>query len=486
MADIKDYIKRLQNGTVSLEEQQLALSKIEETIKIAKQKRDEAVGQKADMVVEALKQIETRLNEKYEELLQTPAMVGEQGPRGPAGRDGKDGLNGRDGKDGVDGKDGKDGVDGVDGISVVDARVDFDGGLVITLSDGSEIDAGQIFSPEVAQNIQVFRGGGGTSLPDQANNSGKYLTTNGSELSWATVSGGSGSGDVAGPASATDNAVARYDSTTGKLIQNSVVIVGDTGVVTGVTELTASTKVVSPHFDAQNSAGGALRNASGTPQLQWGGGGGNNITFDVAANLNPANAQIDISPTGTGTVRINPATASSMNNVVIGATTPLAGSFTNLSVTGTTSFDGSEGTAGQVLTSAGTGATPIWTDVVTPTGTQTLTNKRINPRAVAAGSTSGNLTPNGDTTDVFNAFGLTGAITLLTPSGTPVDGQRLMLRFEDNGTGRAITWTTSSGAFRAIGVTLPTTTVASKVTYVGCVYNSTDVFWDVIAVATQA
>ena len=124
--------------------------------------------------------------------------------------------------------------------------------------------------------------------------------------------------------------------------------------------------------------------------------------------------------------------------------------------------------------------------VVKLTGAQTVTDKRINPRVVAAGSTSGNLTPNGDTTDVFNGFGLTGAITLLTPSGTPVDGQRLMIRLEDNGTGRGITWTTSSGAFRAVGVTLPTTTVASKVTYVGCVYNSTDVFWDVIAVATQA
>jgi len=193
MADIKDYIKRLQNGTVSLEEQQIALGKIEETIKIAKQKRDEAVGQKADMVVEALKQIESRLNEKYEELLQTPAMVGEQGPKGPAGKNGKDGLNGRDGVNGVDGKDGKDGVDGSDGISVVDARVDFDGGLVITLSDGSEIDAGQIFSPEVAQNIQIFKGGGGgTSLPNQSGNSGKYLTTDGSALAWGTVTSGSG------------------------------------------------------------------------------------------------------------------------------------------------------------------------------------------------------------------------------------------------------------------------------------------------------
>jgi len=43
-------------------------------------------------------------------------------------------------------------------------------------------------------------------------------------------------GDVVGPASATDNAIARFDTTTGKLIQNSIVTVSDTGVVTGVTQ----------------------------------------------------------------------------------------------------------------------------------------------------------------------------------------------------------------------------------------------------------
>lgn len=42
-----------------------------------------------------------------------------------------------------------------------------------------------------------------------------------------------GVGDVDGPASATDNAVARFDSTTGKLIQNSVVTVSDTGDIAG-------------------------------------------------------------------------------------------------------------------------------------------------------------------------------------------------------------------------------------------------------------
>jgi hypothetical protein len=144
------------------------------------------------------------------------------------------------------------------------------------------------------------------------------------------------------------------------------------------------------------------------------------------------------------------------------------------------------GAGGITTASDAEGAITI-TATSTPTITGgSITGARINPRAVAAGSTSGTLTPNGDTTDVFNAFGLTGAITVGTPSGTPVDGQRLILRFEDNGSGRGITWTTSSGAYRAVGATLPTTTVASKVTYVGCVYNSTDVFWDAIAVATQA
>lgn len=43
---------------------------------------------------------------------------------------------------------------------------------------------------------------------------------------------GGGSGDVVGPASSTDNAVARFDSTTGKLLQNSTMTVSDTGAYT--------------------------------------------------------------------------------------------------------------------------------------------------------------------------------------------------------------------------------------------------------------
>ncbi len=115
------------------------------------------------------------------------------------------------------------------------------------------------------------------------------------------------------------------------------------------TTITATSSFVGTNFDAAGSGGGALRNASGTPQLQWGGGGGNNVTVDVAININPANAAVSIAPTGTGTVTINPATASTMNNVAIGGTTPLAGTFTDFRVNNTISLAGSTGTAGYLI-----------------------------------------------------------------------------------------------------------------------------------------
>jgi hypothetical protein len=74
------------------------------------------------------------------------------------------------------------------------------------------------------------------TLPDADGTTGQVLSTNGSGvLSWA--SGGDSSGDVIGPASATDNAVARFDGTTGKLIQNSGVAIDDSNNVTGIANL---------------------------------------------------------------------------------------------------------------------------------------------------------------------------------------------------------------------------------------------------------
>lgn len=160
MANIKDFIKKIGNEAVSLEEQQQALASVEKTIVEAKAKREESIGKNVDLVISALKKIESDLNTKLVELNNTPAKQGVAGPQGEKGRDGRDGTDGYKGQDGKDGVDGKDGKDGSNGISVVDAKVDFDGSLVITLSDGREIDAGTVVSLDVAKNIHSVQTGG--------------------------------------------------------------------------------------------------------------------------------------------------------------------------------------------------------------------------------------------------------------------------------------------------------------------------------------
>lgn len=55
-----------------------------------------------------------------------------------------------------------------------------------------------------------------------------YILTDDSPMTWQLIGSGAGGGDVVGPASATDNAIVRFDGTTGKLIQNSAATVADT------------------------------------------------------------------------------------------------------------------------------------------------------------------------------------------------------------------------------------------------------------------
>jgi len=67
---------------------------------------------------------------------------------------------------------------------------------------------------------------------------GVTITNGNGSITIAASAGGSG--DVVGPASSTDNAIVRFDSTTGKLIQNSTGILTDAGAISGLTEITAS------------------------------------------------------------------------------------------------------------------------------------------------------------------------------------------------------------------------------------------------------
>ena len=201
------------------------------------------------------------------------------------------------------------------------------------------------------------------------------------------------------------------------------------------TTITATTGFVGTNYDAANSSGGALRNASGVSQLQWGGGGGNNLTVDVAININPANAAVSIAPTGTGTVTINPATASTMNNVAIGGTTPLAGTFTDFRVNNTISLAGSTGTAGYLIQSNGASA-PSWVNPATLTvsaaATATNATNAANVGITDDTTTNATMYPTWVTTTTGNLPAKTSSTKF---SFNPSTGTLSATNFVGNGSG---------------------------------------------------
>lgn len=234
------------------------------------------------------------------------------------------------------------------------------------------------------------------TAPDQvvAISSGTGITVSGTYPNFTvTNSSPSLGGDVVGPASATDNAITRFDLTTGKLIQNSLVIIDDSGNVTGVNTLTATNLTVNDDATLGGSNADTLAVNS-------------RITTDLEPNANNAK---DIGTNGRN-----------WRDGFFGRTIHTV----NLELTGTTSFDGSQGTSGQVLTSAGTGNTPTWTTPTTGTVTSVTGSAPVvssggaTPAismAAATGSVNGYLTSTDWTT--FNNKG-SGSVTSVGGTGT--------------------------------------------------------------------
>ena len=123
--------------------------------------------------------------------------------------------------------------------------------------------------------------------------------------------------------------------------------------------------------------------------------------------------------------------------------------------------------------------------VQTISSTSTITNKRNQPRIVSAASytTDTGTSLDVSTTDIFVITAQAGALLFNSPSGTPVQGEKLMIRIKDNGTARALTW---NAVFRVMWTALPTTTVLSKTLYLGFIYNSTDTKFDLVCSAQEA
>jgi hypothetical protein len=255
-------------------------------------------------------------------------------------------------------------------------------------------------------SVPYQTGAGATSFLAVGAN-GQVLTLAAGVPTWATPTVGTvtsvgGTGTVSG-ISLSGTVTTSGNLTLGGTLDLSAppAIGGTTANTIRGTTITATTKFVGPYFDAATSAGGALRNSGGTAQLQWGAGGGNNLTLDVSTNINGANAQIDISPTGTGHVHMKPAGSGSIeiaptnlgtiNNMSIGATTASTGKFTTIDFSSTLAVSGSTGSAGQVLQSNGASA-PTW---VTPTAYATVTDDTTTNGTrypLFADQTTGNLT----------------------------------------------------------------------------------------------
>jgi hypothetical protein len=332
-----------------------ALESIHKSIAESKELQKQKIAANVDLVLQALKKMESDIKARYDETGQAiekrvanikDGRDGRNGIDGKAGKDGRPGRDGLQGARGIDGLNGINGVDGQDGVSVTDARIDFDGSLIISLSTGQEINVGEVVSQDLAEKIQVISTmstNGAVGIKDEgtsistgvktinfvgasvtATNSGDDVTVNVSSgtgtVTSVAVSGGttglttsggpitttgtitlggtlavanggtgtatpaivagtnvtvsgtwpnqtinstaSGTGDVVGPASATDSNLAAFNGTTGKLIkQASTVTVAQGG--TGLATLTANNVILgngtsTPLFVAPSTSGNVL------------------------------------------------------------------------------------------------------------------------------------------------------------------------------------------------------------------------------------
>lgn len=327
----------------------------------------------------------------------------------------------------------------------------------------------------------VYDDGSNTIAPFQVDSSTGRLKIS------ATVSGGSG--NVVGPASATDNAIARFDGTTGKLIQNSVVLVGDTGAVTGVTTLTldtlnATTKIApvsndgAPLGDTTHNFSDLFLASGGI--INWNNGdvtithGSNILTFAGASTGYYFDTLIAPTADDGGALGL---AANSWSDLFLasGALINIAnGNWVATHSSGILTVS----TGDLRVTTAGTNSA----SVVTVGGTQTITSKRITKRVVTV-TQSATPTINTDNTDVAYITGLAQAVTSFTTnlSGTPVNGDTLIIDVTDNGTGRALTF---GASFEASGnVALPTTTIANTKLTIGFRWNVATTKWTCVAVA---
>ena len=119
-------------------------------------------GDKGDQGEQGIQGVQGEKGDKGDQGEQ--GIQGVQGEKGDAGADGASGQNGTNGingkngvngQDGQNGQDGKDGQDGAAGRGIDNAMIDNDGYLILTMTDGSTINAGLVRDTSAVANKEA-------------------------------------------------------------------------------------------------------------------------------------------------------------------------------------------------------------------------------------------------------------------------------------------------------------------------------------------
>jgi len=238
---------------------------------------------------------------------------------------------------------------------------------------------------------------GGTGQSTYTNGQLLIGNTTGNTLSKATLTAGSGisitngtgsitiaatgsGGDVVGPASSTDNAITRFDSTTGKLIQNSSVTISDAGAI-----VAPEAGSVIPFYFANQAAfpsattyHGAVAHSHADGAMYFAHGGSwVRLLQDGGALGTPSGGTVT-NLTGTASINING---------TVGATTANTGAFTTLTTSSTTTLNGLTASTALALD----GSKNIVSVTNTGTGNNVLATSPTLTTPILGTPTSGNL-----------------------------------------------------------------------------------------------
>jgi hypothetical protein len=171
------------------------------------------------------------------------------------------------------------------------------------------------------------------------------------------------------------------------LDSNNVVTFSDTTDSSSST--TGAVKIAGGVGIAKKLYVGSNLNVTGTTTLT------DTLTANGAVNLDPSNKNISIQPTGTGTVTISPATVGAIDNVIIGANTPKGATFTTLTTQGNVTLNGS----GSIVNLTPTGSGYV---TVNPGALGTIDNMSVGATTSSTGKFT---TLQATTSATFNTSG---------------------------------------------------------------------------------